>query len=84
MSVEITRVDPGCAAPEAVGTVIVRGEGAGAGDVRFVGRAGPLIVYSSHLDRGDDLEQAVSWAVEWAERRKIGRIYVEAAPAAQA
>jgi hypothetical protein len=78
MTVEITRVSPGAAAPEAVGTVVVCSSGPGVGDVRFIGRDGPLIVYSSRLERGDDLEQAVNWALEWAARRKIARIYVAA------
>ena len=77
MAIEITRFDPDQAPLDAPGAVIVRELTPGHTNVRFIAKQGPLLVYSSDLERGDDLEQAVGWAVNWATLRKIDRIYVE-------
>jgi hypothetical protein len=77
MAVEIKQIRPGDSPPCAAGTVIVREVGPGHGEVVFINREGPVAIYSSHLARGDDFEQATAWALSWAAHRRIGEIYVE-------
>ncbi|MBV9996526.1 MAG: hypothetical protein JO127_15080 [Caulobacteraceae bacterium] len=67
--------------PSSAGAVIVRQLPGGLGQVCFMNRQGPVVVYSSQIGRGDDFQQAVRWALDWAAHRRIERIYVEAGPA---
>jgi len=76
MSVEITRVGVDARPPSTVGAVIVRQPSPGQSEVRFIMRDGPVRIYSSSLGRGDDFERATEWALEWAARRRVDRIYV--------
>jgi len=76
MSVEITRVGADGPPPSTVGAVIVRQPSPGQSEVRFIMRDGPVRIYSSSLGRGDDFQRATEWAVEWAARRRVDRIYV--------
>jgi actin-like ATPase involved in cell morphogenesis len=66
--------------PPVPGTVVVRDVGQGCVEVRFASRQGTMVVYSSSLGSGDDFQQAIDWAVSWAGRRGIGKIYVEGEP----
>ena len=57
--------------------VVVRDLGEGRAEVCFITGRQTLIVYSS-VGAGDDLRQAISWAMDWASRRRICKVYLDA------